>query len=113
MLAERRRAPDKAADLLLVHPDVRRMLLEISAFNEAERALLVWTARAEDEARHAPDSRSRQAAEDGLGLIAPVLKGVFTDYWNRQRVKAQQVLGGQGDVADGVSSGSCAMHASQ
>ncbi len=92
--------PDKPADLLLVHPDVRRMLLEVRAFNEAARALLVWTALAQDEARHAPDAKTRQTADDRLGLITPVLKGVFTDYGFANAVKAQQVLGGHGYIAE-------------
>ena len=92
--------PDKPADFLLVHPDVRRMLLEIRAFNEAARALLVWTALAQDEARHAPDAKTRQAADDRLSLLTPVLKGVFTDYGFANAVKAQQVLGGHGYIAE-------------
>ena len=44
------KAPDKPADPLIVHPDVRRMLLEIRAFNEAARALMLWVALSEDEA---------------------------------------------------------------
>ena len=92
--------PDKPADLLLVHPDVRRMLLEIRAFNEAARALLVWVALAQDEARHAPDAKAKQTADDRLGLITPVLKGVFTDYGFANAVKAQQVLGGHGYIAE-------------
>jgi 3-(methylsulfanyl)propanoyl-CoA dehydrogenase len=92
--------PDKPADLLLVHPDVRRMLLEIRAFNEAARALLVSVALTQDEARHAPDAKTRQAAEDRLGLMTPVLKGVFTDYGFVNAVKAQQVLGGHGYIAE-------------
>ncbi len=76
------------------------MLLEIRAFNEAARALLVWTALAEDEARHAPDAKTRQTADDRLGLITPVLKGVFTDYGFANAVKAQQVLGGHGYIAE-------------
>jgi acyl-CoA dehydrogenase len=92
--------PEKPADLLLVHPDVRRMLLEARAFNEGARALLVWTALTQDEARHAPDAKARQAAEDRLGLMTPVLKGVFTDYGFANAVKAQQVLGGHGYIAE-------------
>ncbi|MGA8582767.1 MAG: acyl-CoA dehydrogenase C-terminal domain-containing protein, partial [Roseiarcus sp.] len=92
--------PDKPADLLLVHPDVRRMLLEIRAFNEAARALLVWIAVTQDEARLLPDPKMRAAAEDRLGLITPVLKGVFTDYGFANAVKAQQVLGGHGYIAE-------------
>jgi hypothetical protein len=92
--------PDKPADILLVHPDVRRMLLEIRAFNEAARALMVWVALAQDESRHAPDAKARQAAEDRLGLMTPVIKGVFTDYGFANAVKAQQVLGGHGYIAE-------------
>src|SRR5208337_4358903 len=92
--------PDKLADLLLVHPDVRRMLLEIRAFNEAARALVVWVALAEDEARLSPDPKARQAADDRLGLMTPVLKGVFTDVGFANAVKAQQVLGGHGYIAE-------------
>jgi acyl-CoA dehydrogenase len=92
--------PGKPADLLLVHPDVRRMLLEVRAFNEAARALLVWIALAQDEARHAPDAKARQTADDRLGLMTPVLKGVFTDYGFMNAVKAQQVLGGHGYIAE-------------
>ena len=92
--------PNKPADLLLVHPDVRRMLLEVRAFNEAARALLVWTALAQDEARHAPDAKARQTADDRLSLLTPILKGVFTDYGFANAVKAQQVLGGHGYIAE-------------
>jgi acyl-CoA dehydrogenase len=92
--------PEKPADLLVVHPDVRRMLLEARAFNEGARALLVWIALTQDEARHAPDAKARQAADDRLGLMTPVLKGVFTDYGFANAVKAQQVLGGHGYIAE-------------
>src|SRR5208283_862966 len=86
--------PDKPADILLVHPDVRRMLLEIRAFNEAARALLV------EEALTSPDAKVRQAADDRLGLMTPVIKGVFTDLGFANAVKAQQVLGGHGYIAE-------------
>src|SRR5208283_4778025 len=92
--------PEKSADLLLVHPDVRRMLLEARAFNEGARALLVWIALTQDEARHSPDAKARQAADDRLGLMTPVLKGVFTDLGFANAVKAQQVLGGHGYIAE-------------
>ena len=92
--------PDKPADLLLVHPDVRRMLLEIRAFNEAARALLVSVALTQEEALTSPDPKARQAADDRLGLMTPVLKGVFTDLGFANAVKAQQVLGGHGYIAE-------------
>jgi alkylation response protein AidB-like acyl-CoA dehydrogenase len=92
--------PEKPADILLVHPDVRCMLLEIRAFNEAARALMVWIALSQDEAIHGPDEKTRQAADDRLGLMTPVLKGVFTDLGFANAVKAQQVLGGHGYIAE-------------
>ncbi len=92
--------PAKAADPIIVHPDVRRMLLEIRAFNEAARAAMVWAGLTSDEARRSPDAATRQAAEDRLGLLTPVLKGVFTDMGFANAVKAQQVFGGHGYVAE-------------
>src|ERR1700732_1955029 len=94
------KAPEKPADPIIVHPDVRRMLLEIRAFNEAARALMVWVALSEDEALGSPDPVARQAADDRLGLLTPVLKGVFTDVGFANAVKAQQVLGGHGYISE-------------
>ncbi len=92
--------PGKPADPILVHPDVRRMLLEIRAFNEAARALTIWAALSLDEAHESPDAGAREAADDRLGLLTPVLKGVFTDVGFANAVKAQQVLGGYGYVSE-------------
>ncbi|HEY1943894.1 MAG TPA: acyl-CoA dehydrogenase C-terminal domain-containing protein [Roseiarcus sp.] len=92
--------PEKPADPLLVHPDVRRMLLEIRAFNEAARALMLWVALSQDEALASPDEAARRVADDRLGLLTPVIKGVFTDMGFANAVKAQQVLGGHGYIAE-------------
>jgi hypothetical protein len=92
--------PGKPADPILVHPDVRRMLLEIRAFNEAARAFVVWAALSSDEAHRSPDAAARQAADDRLGLLTPVLKGVLTDVGFANAVKAQQVFGGHGYIAE-------------
>ena len=94
------KAPEKAADPLIVHPDVRRMLLEIRSFNEAARALMVSVALSEDEALGSPDEKARKAADDRIGLLTPVVKGVFTDVGFANAVKAQQVLGGHGYIAE-------------
>ena len=92
--------PDKPADPIIVHPDVRRMLLEIRAFNEAARALMLWVALSEDEALESPDPAAKRAADDRIGLLTPVIKGVFTDTGFANAVKAQQVLGGHGYIAE-------------
>jgi len=88
------------ADPLLVHPDIRRLLMRIKAFNEGARALSLWTALKADIARRGTDDAERQAAEDLLGLLTPVLKGVFTDLGFDNAVAAQQVFGGHGYVAE-------------
>ena len=94
------KVPDKPADPIIVHPDVRRMLLEIRAFNEAARALVIWVALSADEMVGSPDAAARRAADDRLGLLTPVLKGVFTDIGFANAVKAQQALGGHGYIAE-------------
>ena len=88
------------ADPILAHPDVRRMLLEVRAFNEGARALLLWGALQADLAEAAHDPKARAAAEDMLGLLTPVLKGVLTDTGFANCVTAQQVFGGHGYVAE-------------
>ncbi|HET9904940.1 MAG TPA: acyl-CoA dehydrogenase C-terminal domain-containing protein [Xanthobacteraceae bacterium] len=92
--------PDKPADPIIVHPDVRRTLMTIRAFNEAARALVLWTALKADVAHRAEDETSRQAAEDHLGLMTPVIKGVLTDRGFAHTVMAQQVFGGHGYIVE-------------
>ena len=94
------KAPDKPADPIIVHPDVRRMLMNQKAFNEAARALVIWTALKADVARGSPDEAEKQAAEDHLGLLTPVIKGVLTDTGFANTVAAQQVFGGHGYIAE-------------
>ena len=90
---------DRGADPIIVHPDVRRMLLGTRAFNEGARALLMWTALQGDLARGG-DAKAAQTADDLLGLMTPVLKGVLTDKGFANCVSAQQVLGGHGYIAE-------------
>src|SRR5262249_15806514 len=66
------KAPDKPADPIIVHPDVRRALLSIRAFNEAARAMVVWTSLKSDVAHRSSDNRDRQEADDHMGLMTPV-----------------------------------------
>jgi acyl-CoA dehydrogenase len=92
--------PERPADPLVVHPDVRRMLMTVRAFNEAARALVMWTALAGDVAPRAGEAASRQAAEDHMALLTPVIKGVLTDRGFANTVLAQQVYGGHGYIAE-------------
>src|SRR5512135_499991 len=85
--------PDKAADPIIVHPDVRRTLMTIRAFNEAARALIVWTALRGDVARRSEDDKERQSADDHMGLLTPVVKGYLTETGFANAVQAQQMYG--------------------
>lgn len=90
----------KPADPIIVHPDVRRTLMSIKAFNEAARAFVIWNALKSDIAHRSGDAAERQAADDQLGLMTPVLKGVLTDLGFDNAVKAQQMFGGHGYIAE-------------
>jgi acyl-CoA dehydrogenase len=94
------KSPDKPADPIIVHPDIRRVLLSIRAFNEAARAMVVWTALKSDVAHRSADPKDRQEADDHMGLMTPVLKGYLTDLGFANAVQAQQVFGGHGYIAE-------------
>jgi 3-(methylsulfanyl)propanoyl-CoA dehydrogenase len=88
------------ADPIIVHPDVRRMLMEMKAFNEAARALVMWGALQVDISRRAQTEEEREAASDLLGLLTPVIKGYLTDQGFKAAVDAQQVYGGHGYIRE-------------
>jgi acyl-CoA dehydrogenase len=94
------KAPDKPADPIIVHPDVRRTLLTIRAFNEAARAMVVWTALKSDVAHRSSDPKDRQEADDHMGLMTPIMKGVMTGTGFANTVQAQQMYGGHGYIAE-------------
>ncbi len=88
--------PDGPADPIIVHPDVRRMLLDSKAVIEGGRAFLFWTALHGDLAHAHPDEAVRQKANDYMGLMTPVLKGYLTDKGFKICSDAMQVHGGSG-----------------
>ncbi|MDI1364786.1 MAG: acyl-CoA dehydrogenase family protein, partial [bacterium] len=88
--------PEGPADPIIVHPDVRRMLLESKALIEGGRAFLFWTALHGDLAHAHPDEKVREKAEDYMGLMTPVLKGYLTDKGFKVCSEAVQVHGGSG-----------------
>jgi hypothetical protein len=94
------KAADKPADPIIVHADVRRTLMGIRAFNEAARALVLWTALRADVLHRSPDAKEKQAADDHLGLMTPIVKGVLTDCGFDNAVKAQQMFGGHGYIEE-------------
>ena len=91
---------DKPADPIVVHPDVRRALLTMRAVNEAGRALVLWTALKGDVAHRSDNEKERQAADDHMSLLTPVIKGMLTDMGFQNTVLAQQVFGGHGYIAE-------------
>jgi alkylation response protein AidB-like acyl-CoA dehydrogenase len=94
------KAADKPADPIIVHADIRRALMTMRAFNEAGRALMLWTALQSDIAHRAGDAKAREAGDDLLGLLTPVVKGVLTDKGFEHAVMAQQVFGGHGYIEE-------------
>jgi alkylation response protein AidB-like acyl-CoA dehydrogenase len=88
------------ADPIIVHPDVRRMLMESRAWNEAGRALCLWGSLLVDLVRRSPDEAERQEADDLLGIVTPVIKGYLTDKGFEAAVHAQQVFGGHGYIRE-------------
>ncbi|WP_296165080.1 acyl-CoA dehydrogenase C-terminal domain-containing protein [uncultured Brevundimonas sp.] len=87
--------PDGPADSILVHPDVRRMLMEAKAFVEGGQAFILWTALQADLQR-SEDPAEAQKAHDYMGLITPVLKAYLTDKGFHVASLAMQVHGGSG-----------------
>jgi acyl-CoA dehydrogenase len=94
------KAPDKKADPIIVHPDVRRTLMTIRAFNEAGRAFVLWTALKSDIAHRSEVAADRQMADDLLSLVTPIVKGVLTDKGFDHAVMAQQMYGGHGYIEE-------------
>ncbi|MCB1008300.1 MAG: acyl-CoA dehydrogenase family protein, partial [Acidobacteria bacterium] len=92
--------PEKEADPIVVHPDVRRMLLSVRAFNEGARALTAWIAMEIDHAASNPDPERRQAADDLASLLTPVVKAFQTDLGFEMANVALQVHGGYGYVRE-------------
>ncbi|MDR3505953.1 MAG: acyl-CoA dehydrogenase C-terminal domain-containing protein [Acidocella sp.] len=87
--------PEKPADPIIVHPDVRRMLLTIRAYNEGCRAMGVWVAQALDAAEKGDES-----AADFVALMTPIVKALFTDLGFESASLGVQVYGGHGYIRD-------------
>ncbi len=92
--------PEKPADSIIVHPDVRRMLMTMRAYNEGCRALGVWVANALDRMERLPESPERSEAEDFIALMTPVVKALFTDLGFEAANLGLQAYGGHGFIVD-------------
>ena len=92
--------PEASADPIIVHPDVRRMLLTQRAINEGARALAYWVALQLDVAHSHADADVREDADELVQLMTPIIKAFFTDYGFEATNLALQVHGGHGYIRE-------------
>ena len=92
--------PDKPADPLIVHPDIRRILLTMRSFTEGARALTCWVARNLDFRDKAETEEARQAADDFVQVMTPIVKAFLTDYGFEVTNMGLQVHGGHGYIRE-------------
>jgi alkylation response protein AidB-like acyl-CoA dehydrogenase len=92
--------PEKPADPLVVHPDVRRMLLTMRSFNEGARALATYTALQIDISKKHTDEETKQNADDFVQFVTPILKSYFTDAGFESTNLGMQIFGGHGYVKE-------------
>ncbi|BAW20969.1 MULTISPECIES: acyl-CoA dehydrogenase C-terminal domain-containing protein [Pseudomonas] len=93
-------AKDKAADPIIVHPDVRRMLLTMKAQIEGGRAFSTYVAMQLDSAKYSEDAAVRKRSEELVALLTPVAKAFLTDLGLESTVHGQQVFGGHGYIRE-------------
>jgi len=94
------KSADKPADPIIVHPDVRRMLLTARAYAEGGRAFAYWVALMADLQFHHPDEAKRKFAADMMALTTPIVKAFLTDNGFQAASECMQVYGGHGYVRE-------------
>ena len=94
------KAPEKAADPIIVHPDVRKMLLTAKAYAEAGRALLVYCSMLLDKEHYHPDEKEREECAEMLALLTPIAKAFITDNGWTSTSACMQVFGGHGYIKE-------------
>ncbi|MFI7866578.1 acyl-CoA dehydrogenase C-terminal domain-containing protein [Ectopseudomonas khazarica] len=93
-------AKDKAADPIIVHPDVRRMLMTMKALNEGGRAFSSYVAMQLDTAKYSEDKDTARRADELVALLTPVAKAFLTDMALETTVHGQQIFGGHGFIRE-------------
>lgn len=94
------KAKDKPADPIIVHPDVRRMLLTAKAYAEGGRALSVYAGMLLDKEHNHPDEKVRKDSGEILALLTPIVKAFLTENGFKATVECQQVFGGHGYIKE-------------
>jgi len=92
--------PEKAADPIIVHPDVRRMLLNMKAYTEGSRAFSTYVARFLDISKFSDDVEQKKHAEAMVALLTPVAKAFMTDRALESCIAGQQIFGGHGFIRE-------------
>jgi alkylation response protein AidB-like acyl-CoA dehydrogenase len=92
--------PDKVADPIIVHPDVRRMLLTMKALTEGNRMLAAWVTMHLDVAERSQDEEQRQSSDDFVHLMTPIVKAFLTESGSEVANLAVQIFGGHGYIFD-------------
>ncbi|MBW0169126.1 MAG: acyl-CoA dehydrogenase C-terminal domain-containing protein [Hydrogenophaga sp.] len=94
------KAKDKPADPIIVHPDVRRMLLTAKAYAEGGRALAMFCSVLLEKAHNHPDEKVRKDSDEMLSLLTPITKAFLTDNGYNAATQCQQVFGGHGYIKE-------------
>jgi alkylation response protein AidB-like acyl-CoA dehydrogenase len=92
--------PEKVADPIIVHPDVRKMLMTQKSISEGGRAMIYYTAKIVDDISMAKSEQERQAADDRLGFITPILKAFLTELGSESANHGLQIFGGHGYIKE-------------
>ncbi|GAC10909.1 acyl-CoA dehydrogenase C-terminal domain-containing protein [Paraglaciecola chathamensis] len=95
-----KKCPDKVADPIIEHPDVRKMLMTQKAISEGGRAMIYYTAKIVDEIEMAKTEEARKVADDRLGFITPILKAFLTEMGCESTSHGMQVFGGHGYIKE-------------
>ena len=94
------KAKDKPADPIIVHPDVRKMLLTAKAYAEGGRALAIFCTLLLDKELHHPDEKVRKDSAELVALLTPIVKAFITDNGHIATNACMQVFGGHGYIAE-------------
>ena len=94
------KAPEKAADPIIVHPDVRRMLLTMKAFAEGNRAMVYFTAKQVDIVKNSQDAEQKKQADAMLAFLTPIAKAFMTEVGFEAANHGVQIYGGHGFIAE-------------
>ena len=94
------KAKDKAADPIIVHPDVRKMLLTAKAYAEGGRALTIFCTLLQDKELHHPDEKVRKDSSELIALLTPIVKAFLTDNGHIATNACMQVFGGHGYIKE-------------